>query len=494
MRTSFILLALSLISPITLLAQNPVPIQEAMRVNLVELEVKVKDLRGRFVSGLSPEDFKVFEDGKEQEIDDFQEIELFRLPDEEIQDYRSRVMILLDFQNTQYNRMARVFDEIHTFVDMYYTDNTELGLAVNAGGIAVIASFTRDRDVLHKAIDTARDLHAQGRDRRWEINPLPASQTDAVSAQFIVPRPSDEDGNYYAERLGTNYYRDQLDVLGQFVRYVGAYKGKKNIVMVTDTWDQGQAFSQAEGEVNSDGLTSLKDIQTTCLQHKVAINVVSMIRNRSIVNNRRSRGGLAQPRLNDRAADLAVTTSGYHFLGNHMQVDKFLERSLEHAEQYYRIRYYSDSDRRTFRDIKVRVKGMGRIAQTFQGYFPDRKDVDGAQHRVDLDETSRFTYNLSVDTDWMRFNWEGFKKRRANYVLAQRLYDDSGRLVDEYVSAGSLQKRKYEGHYNAAPLKRTIRFQAPAGQVPVLLELVITDLATGKTLTFKHDMAADGDS
>ncbi len=47
--------------------------QYTIKVNVetVQVYANVTDLKGRFVTGLNPSDFRVFEDGKEQKIDGF---------------------------------------------------------------------------------------------------------------------------------------------------------------------------------------------------------------------------------------------------------------------------------------------------------------------------------------------------------------------------------------------------------------------------------------
>jgi hypothetical protein len=56
-----------------ILAASSVSAQEIIRVDtaLVNLDVVVKDRQGRRVSGLTKEDFDVYEDGARQEITNF---------------------------------------------------------------------------------------------------------------------------------------------------------------------------------------------------------------------------------------------------------------------------------------------------------------------------------------------------------------------------------------------------------------------------------------
>ena len=58
------------------LAQQPQQPTFKVSVNVVDVDVTVKDVQGNFVTGLAAEDFEVFEDGKPQTIQTFSYIEL----------------------------------------------------------------------------------------------------------------------------------------------------------------------------------------------------------------------------------------------------------------------------------------------------------------------------------------------------------------------------------------------------------------------------------
>ena len=77
-QSAFILAFLILVGPVTASAQNQKPDQakddEVVRVDttLVVLPVRVKDRHGKFLFGLTQEQFHVYEDGVEQEIKYFE--------------------------------------------------------------------------------------------------------------------------------------------------------------------------------------------------------------------------------------------------------------------------------------------------------------------------------------------------------------------------------------------------------------------------------------
>ncbi len=485
-------LATLFVSGFSIFASSLDEVQEEMRVNLVELEVKVKDLKGNFVSGLGPEDFVVKENGKAQKIDSFEEIELFRLPEEEIQDYKSRVMILLDLSNTSYGMMNRIFPQLRDYVDMLYTGNTELGLAINARGIYNLTGFTQDPEALNRAIDHAEALLKRTKSRRYNVNDR-SYDTDLEGAgdylesqraylNYFTPYPYRLENEDLFRYSVDGYYRQQLGVLGQFVRYLGAFSGKKNLVLISESWLAPNATDH-EGDTNREGIISLKDIQTTCLQEKIAINVISLSRGANLTRPRAMRA--SSERAFDRAADLAAATSGNYFLGNQKMVAKFLERTLENAEQYYRIRYYSDYAGAKFRRIRVNAKGLNRIALNLGGYYPQSNEVKPESANAQMVAASKSALDLSVETDWMRWEWAGWKKRRANYAVSQRIYDENGKLVSEKVLAGELRKRKWQGNYEHMPLKLRLESEVPGKGRPSLIETEIIDLTSGRKIQLK---------
>ena len=61
--------------------QAPPSVTFQVEVNYVDVDVVVTDEKGNFVSGLTREDFEVFEDGKPQKVDTFAYVEIPVEPD-----------------------------------------------------------------------------------------------------------------------------------------------------------------------------------------------------------------------------------------------------------------------------------------------------------------------------------------------------------------------------------------------------------------------------
>ena len=118
---------------------------EVIRVdtNLVTMPVSVLDRNGRFISGLSQRDFRIFENGIEQKIEFFESVE-----------QPFTVVLLIDVSpSTKYQ-----IDEIHnaaiSFVDQLRPNDRVMVMAFDQN-VQVLARPTNNRRVLYNAIREA---------------------------------------------------------------------------------------------------------------------------------------------------------------------------------------------------------------------------------------------------------------------------------------------------------------------------------------------------
>ena len=154
-------------SPV-LLGQAPQPpgVTFQVEVNYVDVDVVVTDEQGQFVTGLTRDDFAVFEDGKPQKIDTFSLVEIpVEKPDEIVVEGRTipadtrtnrepfagRVyVIVLDDLDVSAMRSTPVRDAARRFVREHMAAN-DLGAVVYTSGRSDAAQeFTTDRELLIK--------------------------------------------------------------------------------------------------------------------------------------------------------------------------------------------------------------------------------------------------------------------------------------------------------------------------------------------------------
>jgi VWFA-related protein len=162
--------AVALQSP-ALLGQAPQPpgVTFQVEVNYVDVDAVVTDEQGNFVTGLTRDDFEVFEDGKPQKVETFSLVDIpVARPTELIVEGRTvradtqtnrepfagRVyVIVLDDLDVSALRSTPVRDAARRFVREHMAAN-DLGAVVYTSGRSDAAQeFTTDRELLIRAID-----------------------------------------------------------------------------------------------------------------------------------------------------------------------------------------------------------------------------------------------------------------------------------------------------------------------------------------------------
>jgi len=111
---------------------------------LVSIPVSVMDRDGRFVPNLLKDDFRIWEDGVEQEVAFFQSV-----------DKPFSVVLMLDTSPSTQFRLEDIQDAAISFVNQLRPDDRVMVVSFN-DDIKVLSDFTTDRSKLQRAIERAR--------------------------------------------------------------------------------------------------------------------------------------------------------------------------------------------------------------------------------------------------------------------------------------------------------------------------------------------------
>jgi VWFA-related protein len=252
-----LLVAVVLQSPV-LLGQAPQPpgVTFQVEVNYVDVDVVVTDEQGQFVTGLTRDDFTVFEDGKPQKIDTFSLVDIpVEKPEEIVVEGRAiprdtrtnrkpfdgRVyVIVLDDLDVSAMRSTPVREAASRFVREHMAAN-DLGAVVYTSGRSDAAQeFTTDRELLIRAIDKfqgrrMRSLSldrldsyyqtiAYGLNRRNDADP----NTGSINAQDYagygrVSDPTELERGTRALNV--------LDTLKNTAEFLGSVRGRRKAVL-----------------------------------------------------------------------------------------------------------------------------------------------------------------------------------------------------------------------------------------------------------------------
>lgn len=181
-RSRPILLAASLALLALPVAAQPVdevpPLVEEISVEVVNVDVIVVDDRGRPVTGLSPEDFVVFEDGKRREITNF-----FSFRNGELQvaggessvasedhwpDQRMRRRMIFLFDNNSLEKRDRraAIEQLERFVLEQFDGTYEWAVIAYDDELQMMEPFTSDKTTVLGALGKVRELPIPVRRRR----------------------------------------------------------------------------------------------------------------------------------------------------------------------------------------------------------------------------------------------------------------------------------------------------------------------------------------
>jgi len=413
-------------------------VQERLQVKLVELHVRVRDNGDKPVYGLGPDAFTVIENGVVQTIEDFAEVDATLPRDETAAPIRPRIILMVDFEWTTILNVKKIIHQLKKLVTDGIDPETEVALAYMDGGIHEYRVFSKDRGLMLQGLD---DLH-----KLFSKRPN-LTQNEPNREVFQIPGGDRAYKQYRRQRVSR-----KLPTLTRFINYLGAYQGNKNIIILSD---QLPGMSQQ--------MLDLRPFQSACLKNKVMVHVVN-----------------TSPTSANAQADPGQYAAWTHMVGglNYRTLNKGIQLStnkvVEAAARYYRIRFYSNTEKKGFRKLRVKVSGAGRHVYFPRGYRSDTHETRTPDANPMAADVSNSHFRLELETDWV--TWERRNKDRIAFLaLGHRVYDTEGRLLRETVSDLTLTK--------ASPRERVplvvLLARSVAGFEAGRNETVVIDLLSG---------------
>lgn len=234
---------------------------EALDVELVNVEVFVSDGRGRPVLDLGPEDFRVFEDGRDVEVTHFSLIAEERPAGASSGEPATpepvgtgagagpsdaepvRLALFIDDVHVGPASRARVFEQVWRTLREVLRPRDEVMVAVYDGGLRILTPFTRDRDRLFEALkqESARGMSARqlqaGFDATRAMQDIRDLQRNMSQGQESGIQGTCVDIGWVAQHHAEEeYHRIQQTVraLTAFVNSLAGYPGRKALLHVSD--------------------------------------------------------------------------------------------------------------------------------------------------------------------------------------------------------------------------------------------------------------------
>jgi VWFA-related protein len=409
------LLALVLLAGATTGAQQPSapstqqpPATFRTDINVVEVHAVVTDERGQFVTGLSAEDFEIFEDGRRQSPTVF---ELINLPVERSTMAPARADLEPDVRSSTRHFDGRVYifvlDDLHTtglrspqvrlaakrFIDEHFAPNDLAAVVYTSGRQEAAQELTGSRRLLKAAVDKFQGqklpsasaerlgVHFRERERESGVSSTAddGSSSRQTAASARLDDPFDSERGFNARRA--------LEMVRDTAQFLADVKGRrKALVMFSEgidydihdvfnnrsasslIFDARDAIAAAQRAnvaiyaVDPRGLTQLGDqsIEIASLSPDATVEYGTsrdfqrelLLAQESLMWLADETGGIALVRSND--------------------INCGLRRIAEDNSRYYVLGYTSDQTKAPdkFRSIEVRLKRPGLKVRARHGYLP----------------------------------------------------------------------------------------------------------------------------
>ena len=243
------------LSAVASLAQNAA---ETIEVRVVNVDVVVRDRAGKPVTGLTKDDFEIYESGKKQEITNLYEVRAPGSPAPRVQPasgasaqpspalppqeaplpVRARSIILFvdNYSLDQFQR-NKVLQSLGKFVDEKLSPQDQVMLVLCTQRVKVVTPFTKDRNVIHEGIKSIAEMARSGSNRQHSVDELKQRINQYIDAAKEGKRPF-SDFYMMSQGLVESYVeevifssRNTLAALGQITAAISGVEGKKAMII-----------------------------------------------------------------------------------------------------------------------------------------------------------------------------------------------------------------------------------------------------------------------
>ena len=386
-----------------------------LRVEVVRIEVMVTQRRRRARAGLKREDFAVFEDGKPQEIVQFQAFERplpsaplqaaapAAAPEEAAEDLLPAryVVLVIDDIHLEFSSLVRVQKALARFITEDLGPEDQVALVTTSGAKALSQEFTADRAVLRQTLSR---LSLQNRHSGWSGVPYmseyqaelieagdPLALDAAIQEIMNAGQFQDVDSAEAQARqkarvlLSEAVYNSRLtlETLESLARGLAGLSGRKALFLVSDGFLTGLSAGSGAGY----DLRRIADASTRAGVVVYALDTRGLVASppaapaSSLTRTPPGTVGLidamqrrSESATRDAMNALAADTGGF-LVENSNDLRDGLKQMLKDSETYYVLAYAPTNTKHdgSFRKIEVRLPGIrGVKLRTRSGYLaPD---------------------------------------------------------------------------------------------------------------------------
>ena len=285
---SIVLMAALTAGPLAAEQKNPPAaetpkLSESIDVRVIGIDVVVTDKKGNPVTGLTKDDFQVFENGVEKPISNFYEIEgktaaqavvvptpgVPAPPKEEINEQlRRRIILYVDNLSLAPFNRNRVFKQMKDFVKDAMRPGDEAMVATYNRSLKVRAPFTRDPIQIQQTLDAIAGESALGTTNRSEFKDVTSRINDAETYEDATAM-----ARAYAQSVEHDL-RQSVESISGLLTTLAGVEGKKILVLTTEGF---QIQPGREAFILIDEVARQKGWQSSSMLEAMGFNANSLI-------------------------------------------------------------------------------------------------------------------------------------------------------------------------------------------------------------------------
>ncbi|HKG97180.1 MAG TPA: VWA domain-containing protein, partial [Pyrinomonadaceae bacterium] len=408
--TSMLVLLLS----VTAHAQTPLKQDDdvvKVKSNLVNIDVIVKDKKGKYISDLKAEDFTITENGQPQKVEFF-DAPLARKSGEPGVDSpapatapRNYVSLVLDYQTTDITNLKQVREGAIKYVREQVTDADVVAVLSVTNSLRMLQMFTQDKAKLIAALENAGSPDSKNfeqKDLAENIGTLRDFLNSASSGPITSPAGGSEAARVMLARtvlaqfirlrtaLSLQQSRPILAALAALAEGLRPIPGKKTVILfsqgfvtpavldwqVQSTIDIANRANVAIYIIDSAGLRGAAQASGALVPSSPLAGVsaitnqeqrIRAVGGETVFDNVRQEG---QNREYDILYRISGDTGGKFLKGNN-DIGQGLERINEEIQARYTLAYRSSNQNfdGTFRRVKIEVRRPDTQISSRSGYY-----------------------------------------------------------------------------------------------------------------------------
>jgi VWFA-related protein len=424
--------------------QNPRPAPRVedkdvvkISTNLIQIDATVLDKNGRIVTGLTADDFEIYENNKKQQITNFSFVELE--PDKSTEpaivkpgknsipipsvpgnlrpeQVHRTLALVVDDLGLSFGSMNAVKSALKKFVDEQMQPGDLVAIIRTSKGVGVLQQFTSDKRMLYAAIEKVR-WYPAGRAGISVFQSVSPSDFGAAGSANPAPNPRtppeiiELQNRSAAERVAAqkqfNEFREDIFAVGTLgavnyvVKGIRELPGRKAVVLFSDGFglydlDNGIKKPNPRLISNFQRLAELANRSSVIIYTMDARGiVVPMLDSQDSFEDFIKSGGSAEQSTSvveqlglDRSTELYETQQGLKALAeqtggfavtNNNDLSKGIERVLNDQRGYYLLAYRPDSEtfdpkKARFNRLTVKLKRPGLQVRYRSGFFGIKED------------------------------------------------------------------------------------------------------------------------